>query len=54
LWWLGRAEKKNYLWNANFERHFLNLALLKGLTFPLFALEKVVPLGIQTVVVQKK
>ena len=54
LWWLGRAEKKNIRWNASFERHFLNLAWLKGVTWPFFAWEKYIPLGIQTVIVQKK
>ncbi|MCL9981111.1 MAG: class I SAM-dependent methyltransferase [Bacteroidia bacterium] len=53
LWWLGRAEKKNLPWKADFEGRFLGLALLKGLTWPFFALQKVLPLGIQTVVVQK-
>lgn len=53
LWWLGRAEKKKIQWNANFEKHFLGLALLKGLTWPLFFLEKYLPLGIQTIIVQK-
>lgn len=53
LWWLGRAEKKKMVWNTDFENHFLGLALLKGLTWPLFAFEEYFPLGIQTVIVKK-
>lgn len=53
LWWLGRAEKYNIKWNVNFDKYFLTLAFLKGLTWPLFYLEKFIPFGIQTIVVQK-
>ena len=54
LWWLGRAEKNNIIWNTDFDQHFFTLALLKCLTWPLFVLEKYIPLGIQTVIVEKK
>lgn len=54
LWWLGRAEKKKMVWDSSFEKHFLGLALLKVLTWPLFAFEEYIPLGIQTLVVKKK
>ena len=54
LWWLGHQEKKNIDWSGSMERHFWNLVFWKVLLMPLFALERIIPLGIQTIVIRKK
>ena len=54
LWWLGRMEKKGTDWSGNMANHFWMLVLLKVVTLPFFALEKLFPIGIQIVVIEKK
>jgi hypothetical protein len=54
LWWLGNQEKKNIDWSGSMESHFWNLVFWKVLLMPLFALERIIPLGIQTIVIRKK
>lgn len=54
LWWLGYQEKKSIDWSSSMEKHFWNLVFWKVLLMPLFALERLVPMGIQTIVVRKK
>lgn len=54
LWWLGRMEKKGIDWSSSMARHFWPLVLLKVITAPIFVFEKLFPMGIQTLVVEKK
>ncbi len=54
LWWLGRMQKKGVDWSGSMSNHFWTLVLLKVVTFPIFAFEKLFPLGIQIVVIEKK
>jgi SAM-dependent methyltransferase len=54
LWWLGRMQKKGVDWSGNMSNHFWTLVLLKVVTSPIFAFEKLFPMGIQIVVVEKK
>ena len=54
LWWLGRMQKKGVDWSGNMSNHFWKLVLLKVVTSPIFAFEKLFPMGIQIVVVEKK
>ena len=54
LWWLGHREKKNIDWSGSMESHFWNLVFWKVLLIPLFALERIIPMGIQTIVIRKK
>ena len=54
LWWLGRMQKKGVDWSGNMSNHFWTLVLLKVVTIPIFAFEKLFPMGIQIVVVEKK
>jgi 2-polyprenyl-3-methyl-5-hydroxy-6-metoxy-1,4-benzoquinol methylase len=54
LWWLSRMEKKGIDWSGDMSNHFWKLVLLKVITAPIFVFEKLVPLGIQIVVVEKK
>ena len=54
LWWLGRMQKKGVDWAGNMSNHFWTLVLLKVVTLPIFALEKLFPMGIQIMVVEKK
>jgi len=54
LWWLGKMEKKGISWSGNMEPEFWPLVGLKVLTFPFFIFEKLVPFGIQILVVEKK
>ena len=54
LWWLGRMEKKGIDWSGNMANQFWMLVLLKVVTFPFFAFEKLFPMGIQILVVEKK
>ncbi len=54
LWWLGKMEKKGIDWSGNMSNQFWMLVLLKVITFPFFAFEKIIPLGIQILVVEKK
>jgi SAM-dependent methyltransferase len=54
LWWLGSMQKKGIDWSGSMSNHFWMLVLLKMVTFPIFAFEKLFPMGIQIVVVEKK
>ncbi|MFE3866947.1 class I SAM-dependent methyltransferase [Flavobacterium sp. LS2P90] len=54
LWWLGRMEKKGIDWSGNMSNHFWMLVLLKVITSPIFVFEKLFPLGVQILVVEKK
>ena len=54
LWWLGRMQKKGVDWSGNMSNHFWTLVLLKVVTSPIFAFEKLFPMGIQIVIVEKK
>jgi SAM-dependent methyltransferase len=54
LWWLGRMEKKGIDWSSTMTPHFWPLVFLKIITAPIFVFEKLVPMGIQTMVVEKK
>jgi len=54
LWWLGSMQKKGIDWSGSMSNHFWPLVLLKVVTFPIFAFEKLIPMGIQIVVVEKK
>ncbi|MBC7524314.1 MAG: class I SAM-dependent methyltransferase [Flavobacterium sp.] len=54
LWWLGRMEKKGIDWSGNMANHFWMLVLLKVVTLPFFTFEKLFPMGIQIVVIEKK
>lgn len=54
LWWLGSMQKKGIDWSGSMSNHFWMLVLLKVVTFPIFAFEKLIPMGIQIVVIEKK
>jgi SAM-dependent methyltransferase len=54
LWWLGRMEKKGIDWSSTMSNHFWMLVFLKVVTAPIFAFEKLFPMGIQILVVEKK
>jgi ubiquinone/menaquinone biosynthesis C-methylase UbiE len=54
LWWLGRMQKKGIDWSGSMSNHFWMLVLLKVITSPVFAFEKLFPMGIQILVVEKK
>ncbi len=54
LWWLGHQEKKNIDWSGSMQCHFWNLVFWKVLLMPFFALERLIPLGVQTIVIRKK
>ncbi|MBC7413216.1 MAG: class I SAM-dependent methyltransferase [Bacteroidia bacterium] len=53
LWWLGKMEKKCIHWSGNMANNFWNLVLLKIITYPIFAFEKLFPMGIQILVIEK-
>ena len=52
LWWMGTMEKKKANWRGSMESEFFPLVWKKVYTAPLFALEKWLPLGIQTAVLE--
>ena len=54
LWWLGKMEKRGIDWSGDMATNFWMLVLLKVLTAPIFVFEKIFPMGIQIVVVEKK
>lgn len=54
LWWLGKMEKLTIDWSQNMEKQFLKLVFLKIVTIPFFAFERILPLGLQIVIVEKK
>jgi predicted SAM-dependent methyltransferase len=53
LWWLGKMEKKQIDWSGTMEGEFWPLVFSKVVGFPVFAFEKVVPMGIQLLVIEK-
>lgn len=54
LWWLGKMEKKQINWSHSMEKEFWPLVFLKVISFPFFLFEKMLPMGIQLLVVEKK
>lgn len=54
LWWLGKMEKKKCNWSGSMEKEFWPLVFFKVISFPFFIFEKLLPMGIQLVVLQKK
>ncbi len=54
LWWLGFRERRKTQWNGSMEHYFWNLVFFKIILFPLFVWERIIPMGIQTIIVQKK
>lgn len=54
LWWLGIMEKKSINWSGNMEKEFWPLVFRKVYTIPLFVFEKLLPFGIQLIVIEKK
>ena len=54
LWWLGKMEKKGVNWSGNMAPKFWMLVFLKVITFPVFIFEKLYPMGVQILVVEKK
>lgn len=54
LWWLGHMEKKHIIWSTNMEKHFWGLVVLKVLSWPFFIFEKLIPFGVQTIIVKKR
>ena len=54
LWWLGKMEKKGINWSGSMAPNFWLLVFLKVITLPIFLFEKLVPLGIQILIVEKK
>ena len=51
---LAECKKKGVDWSASMSNHFWSLVLLKVVTSPIFAFEKLFPMGIQIVIVEKK
>lgn len=54
LWWMGQMEKKGIDWSKSMEDEFWPLLIRNILTAPIFAFEKQLPLGIQTLFASKK
>lgn len=54
LWWLGKMEKKQIDWSSPMEKEFWPLVLLKVVSMPLFLFEKLIPMGIQLLVIEKR
>lgn len=54
LWWLGKMEKKKNAWSSSMEKEFWPLVFLKIVSFPFFIFEKVFPMGIQLIILEKK
>lgn len=54
LWWLGKMEKKKRNWSSSMEKEFWPLVFLKIISFPFFIFEKVFPMGIQLLILEKK
>jgi len=54
LWWLGKMEKKQINWSNSMEKEFWPLVFLKIVSFSFFIFEKVFPMGIQLLVIEKK
>lgn len=54
LWWLGYREGKNTNWKGDMSQYFWGLVFWKVLLSPIFLLEKIIPMGVQTIIVRKK
>ena len=54
LWWLGKMEKKKSDWSGSMESEFWPLVFLKIISFPFFVFERVFPMGIQLIILEKK
>ena len=54
LWWLGRMEKKKIDWSGSMEGEFWPLLFLKIISSPFFLFERVLPMGIQLIILEKK
>lgn len=54
LWWLGHRQKRLTNWSGSMEPYFWSLVAWKIILAPIFLLEKIIPFGIQTVVLQKR
>jgi len=54
LWWLGKMEKKQINWSHSMEKEFWPLVFLKVISFPFFLFEKIFPMGIQLLIIEKK
>lgn len=54
LWWLGHRQKQLTNWSGSMEPYFWSLVAWKIILAPIFLLEKIIPFGIQTVVLQKR
>lgn len=50
LFWMGQMEYKGIDWSASMEERFVRFVLLKIATWPVFALKRFLPLGIQLVI----
>lgn len=53
LWWMGTREKAGIDWEGSMEKEFWPLVWKKVYTAPLFALERLLPLGIQVAVLER-
>ena len=53
LWWLGYMEKHGANWSTSMEKEFWPLVVKKVISFPIFMLEKIIPMGIQLIVIEK-
>jgi predicted SAM-dependent methyltransferase len=54
LWWLGHMEQKKINWSGNMAGNFWRLVFLKTVSWPFFIFEKVIPMGIQLIILEKK
>lgn len=54
LWWLGFKEKQKINWSISMENQFWELVFFKILLFPIFLFERILPMGVQLLVIQKK
>lgn len=54
LWWLGKMEKKGIDWSKSMEPAFWPLVFLKVVSAPFFLFEKVFPMGVQLLIVEKR
>jgi 2-polyprenyl-3-methyl-5-hydroxy-6-metoxy-1,4-benzoquinol methylase len=54
LWWLGKLEKKQTNWSGSMEGKFWPLVFLKMISFPFFLFERIFPMGIQLIIIEKK
>jgi len=50
LWWLGERERKGLKWDISFESEFAGFMIQKLISFPIFAMQRFLSLGVQTIV----